>query len=160
MSNEDFIFSLGKSLSQKHGDFLSKVGEIPYKVSAEHSLVLAEVTAKVTLIAQVMCHKEIIDHWDVKEFRGYNSIFLTKRGLDFGVEIMTNGDCVILRSLNEMLNRDNPLYSQMMYTNYDNWSWEEFGEYLLDFIHKAMYQRQKSLEVSMNFSIKEDLDDR
>jgi hypothetical protein len=150
MSNQ-FINNISKKIDEKHDKFLNSVGEIPYKVSADYQLLLTEVTSKITLISTILKNKSVISDIKSLEYGEYNKITLSKTGLDFKVEILTNGTSILMKSANGMLDGDTIFMSRQWYhPTKDGWDWEDFAEQLIDFIHYTMYKLQKSEEVNFD----------
>lgn len=141
---------LSNSISKKHKQFLESVGKIPYKVSADYALLLANITTKITLISSILREESVIDNFEVGYFGEYNKITLSKNGLDFRVEILTNGMAIRLKNANEMEADTWLLKDKMCYPKDDGWDWESFSDELVDFIHHRMYSLQKSGEYNFD----------
>ena len=146
MKNEDLVPKLTSSITKKHKKFLKEVGDIPYKYSADHFLLLTQVTSKIVLVATVLKDVGVIDGFEIKNFSEYNSIVLSKKGLDFKTEIVTDGKGICIKTAGVLIDMDGlAVYKQWFLKDKDGeWNWDRFANELLDFIHSCMY---KGLEI-------------
>jgi hypothetical protein len=145
------IQNISEKISEKHTKFLKSVGEIPYRISADYVLFLTMVSTKINLIANLLREREVIDGFKMEGSGECNKITLSKSGLDFKVEVLTNGTAICLRSVNGMLDNDSIFMTKQWYhPKKSGWDWEDFTEQLVDFIHYTMYKSQKAEEINFD----------
>ena len=143
MDNE-LIQKLSENIDKSHKKFLENVGEIPYKVSADYVLLLTNATTALTLIATFLMDKSVIDNYEVLKVGECNKISLSKKGLDFNVDVLTDGVSIRLCSVNCM---EDSVEWQKLYPSKDGWNWEDVSRELLDFIHTVIYKGQQAKEI-------------
>jgi hypothetical protein len=150
------VAKLSCRISDKHEKFLATVGEIPYKVSADYALLLTMVTSKINLVASLMRLSGVIDNHTETRQNGCNVITLSKEGLDFRVEVLTNGTSILIRAAGSEMDEGNPFSpkNQRLYPYKSAWDWEQFVDVLLGFIHQSMYSSQRSEEINFDMLMK------
>jgi len=145
------IDKIAKKIKEKHKQFLSQVGEIPYKVSADHALLLTMVSTKISLIATLLRDSEVIDDFKWTNHGEYNEILLFKRGLDFKINLVTDGKAILMKPASYLIEVDSDFLPKQWYKpSKEGWDWEDFTEQLMDFIHFTMYKSQKSEEIDLD----------
>jgi hypothetical protein len=82
-------------VSEKHGKFLSAVGSAYHKVSADHHLLLNEVSSKIRFISNILSELGVINFYDVKVGRGSHTFNLVRQDLEPEIKIFTNGRSII-----------------------------------------------------------------
>jgi len=158
--NSELIQEINNAIYEKHNRFLKSVGEIPYKLSADYILLLADTTTKITFIASLLRENGVIDGWEVKNLGECNKFTLYKRGLDFKVDILTNGISICLCKSNEMIDQNDSTVPGREWhypSKSDGWNWKNFSNSLLCFIHGSMYKSQESVEINFDSIMKGDI---
>jgi len=149
--NSEIIEKISKSIGEKHEKFLESVGAIPYKVSADYILLLTDITSKINYINSLLKQSGVVDDVKCENFGDYNKMVLSKIGLDFRVEILTNGTSICIRTANGMMGYDTMTLARTWFYLKDGLDWEEFTDKLVDFIHWEMYKNQESANISFDY---------
>lgn len=148
----DKLFNI---IKEGHKEFLDSAGKIPYRVSADYHLLLVTVSSKISLIASLLKESGVIDNYKFDNYGESIKVTVSKKGLDFKVEILTNGTIILMRSANNVLDDDGAFMSRQFHRpNRDSgWDWPEFTKQLLSFIHFTMYKSQKVEEINLSLLI-------
>lgn len=158
--NSELIQKINDAICAKHNKFLKSVGEVPYKLSADYVLLLVDTTTKITFMSSLLRENGVIDGWEVKNLGECNKFILYKRGLDFKVDILTNGISICLRKSNEMIDQNDSIAHEREWhypSKGNGWNWEKFANSLLCFIHRSMYKSQESVEINFDVIMKGDV---
>ena len=150
-----------QSMSSKHSDFLKSAGQAPYKISADHCLLVTHVSSKIRLIVDMLVEKEIIDMYEFNCKRGYNTYSLIKNSLDFEVDVFTDGHVITLRLGGPRVSYGvvEPIYMRVYPHPKDGYIWESFADKLVSFIHSEMYRSGDVQEVNFDFIMRDDNND-
>lgn len=137
-------------IDKNHDEFLKYAGDIPYRISADYQLELANITSKVCLICTLLQRKEIIDDFELINGKIINTFVLNKNGLDFGVQIFASGESICLETLNKMVPNSIGFREYTYPDSKRGWNWVSFSERILKFIHVNVYNAQKVGELKVS----------
>ena len=144
-------------ISSKHEKFLSAVGSAYQNVSADHHLLLNEVSSKIRFIADILSETGVINLYDVKVGRGSHTFNLVRQDLEPDVRVFTNGRCIIFVS---GVDHDpwggDPSKMVIEPDKEKGYNWDDITEELVDFIHEHMYSSSESFEVNFSLMLEEE----
>jgi hypothetical protein len=140
-------------ISEMHKKFINSVGELPHKIAMDQKLIITRMQARINAIVKCFIDEEIIDDFycinDVNK-DGYLGICLYKKQFGHKVHIWSDGENIVIKSSNYPVDSGLDLDIIKLYDiNIDDFNWMYFADQLLDFIHKIIYSRKKSLELKI-----------
>ena len=142
------MFNIGKikyDIITNHEKFIDNVGPQADKVAADNVLEATRVASKLTAIFDIFKRNRIIDDFSFDYCNNSWKIFILKKySAICGLKVHTNGTKVLI----EIDNFDSIWGIQRVYSfdkvNEDEFSWEDFSNKLLDYVHEVFYNREKA----------------
>lgn len=142
------IPKIQKELKKKHAAFIDKMGDAPFKVSADQELNIARISSKLSCILDCLIEAKAIDKFIPCEDSSFRSFHLIKNGFKKSIYVLTDGNDIIFEEFNIFIKyglHDASFESDTI-DDIDSYNWEKLSINLLDYIHKKIYERKASLD--------------
>jgi len=155
MNKREYILDvpgIQKIVSEKHKAFLQEYGSEIEKVLADHSLFADIMLTKLYRIVLIFKQEGIINDIRISEMGPYKRLTLSKSNCNNYIDIATNGKDITIQgyAYTSDFSSDNVSLKHKIYdANLDNFNWTDFSRELLDYIHKAIYERTSAVEARL-----------
>lgn len=137
-----------KLIREKHNEFISNVGSLPDKISADKRLEEERVAAKVEAILDCFKREKIIDKVVIEEVP--NKLFiLIKNGLNEYVGISVKERNITIPDFSRNSRGSAFPLKEIKDIDVDTYDWVGFAGELLDYIHSSIYSRKEAIQTKI-----------
>lgn len=153
------LIEIKTELSDIHGKFIKKVGQVPFKLDSDNHYFLSRVEVRLSSILKILNDLDVIEVFDEEKVQKHHeesyTVFLLKRkGFSKDIMLWTNGIDIVIRNNHCPIvldqGKDVLIFRNI---NFDEFDWKEFSKKLLEFIHAVAYNRMKAIELTVFDSI-------
>lgn len=143
------IPKIQKTIVKKHSEFITSMGDIANKVSADHELTIARMASKISRILDCFIEAKAIDKFTNLEEPPFKGFHLVKLGFQKSVYIWTDGKDIVIRGSDLLIKHGlgNSNLQTIYNVDVDKYNWEDFATTLLDYIHEVVYDRKESADI-------------
>jgi len=152
------IQKLSEIIQNKHEKFNKNAGCTPYVLSENNQLFLVTVSSQIRLIVELLIKFNVIDYFDEDSYNTYHVFKLYKNGLDFSVEILTDGKRIVAEQHGFATRVEmSDVYQLKFFPNKDSgYDWEEIVDELVEFIHAHVYLSHEVFDMNFDAFFKRD----